>query len=145
MGNSQILGLLSDADASSGTVDKLSTVANSILTSAVAHQENASESRIGVQVRKGSTKSDAASGLPRFKNLAKSVGSGTVSITAERKNKKTDWFQQQLTKGPKFSITLWKSLGIEAKPKQVRICPVLLLFNTNFHVLGQPNSIFACL
>ena len=128
MGNSRILELLNDASSSPCTVDNLSTLANSILASAVTHQENASESRIGVQVRKGSTKSDAASGLPRFKNLAKSAGGGTVSIAAERKIKKADWYQQQSTKGPKFSITLWKSLGVEGKPKQVRICLVLSPF-----------------
>ena len=120
MGNSRILELLNDAGSSSGIVDNLSPVANSILASAVTHQENASESRIGVQVRKGSTKSDAA-GLPRFKNLAKSFGTNAVNITTERKNKKADWSQQQLTKGPKFSITLWKSRGVE-KPKQAWFC-----------------------
>lgn len=116
--NPRILELLNNQTSSSsstlGVVEGLSPTANSILASAVIHQENASTSRIGVQVRKGA-------GLPRFKGLSslKSVGGDTFSITAERKAKKADWVQQQSTIGPKFSIALWKSRGIEDKPKQV--------------------------
>jgi hypothetical protein len=120
MGNPKILDLLINAGASDSTsiVGNISPTANSILASAVIHQENASESRIGVQVRKGVAKPETA-GLPRFKSLSKSAVSGAVSITAERKMKKTDWVQQQSTMGPKFSIALWKSQGVQDKPKQV--------------------------
>lgn len=98
----------------------LSSSANSILGIAVAHQESASESRIGVQVRKGSTKPNTG-GLPRFKALQKpetSTKRGT-SILAERREKKADWTQQQSITGPKFVVMLWKSPGVEEKPKQV--------------------------
>lgn len=111
--NSRILELISHnnstgSDALSVVERSLSPVTNSILANVVTHQENASESRIGVQVRKGATKSDGA-GLPCFKGLSKMVGSSAVSITAERKLKKSDWLQQQSTSGPKFLIALWKS------------------------------------
>ena len=105
-----ILKLLDDSSES------LSSTASSILATAVAHQENASESRIGVQVNKGISQSKLT-GLQRFKAITKSGGSG--SILAERKAKKADWVQQQSTTGPKFSITLWKSRGVEDKPKLV--------------------------
>ena len=78
VGNSRILELISH-DSSSSTlsvVESLSPIASSILASAVTHQETASESRIGVQVCKGATKSDGA-GLPCFKGLSKLVGNGT--------------------------------------------------------------------
>ena len=122
--NPRILELISHdtgSSTSSGVeTHGLSPIANSILGGAVTHQQNASESRIGVQVRKGLgvAKSDGA-GLPRFKGLSKPGGSGSVSIIAERKSKKTDWLQQQSASGPKFSITLWKSRGVEDKLKQV--------------------------
>ncbi|KAF8805081.1 hypothetical protein BYT27DRAFT_7258664 [Phlegmacium glaucopus] len=120
MENLRIMELLtSDGTVSGaglpGVFSNLSSTANSILSTAVAHQETASESRIGVQVRRGSTKSEPA-GLACFKNLQKSGGG---SILAEQKDKKTDWVQQQLMTGPKFSITLWKCWGIEEKPKQL--------------------------
>lgn len=98
--------------------DNLSSAASSIMSSAVVHQETASESRIGLQVRRGSTRLEPP-GLKRFKNTHKSAGSGTVSIRVERKERKAEWVEQQATTGPKFSVTLWKSRGIQEKPKQV--------------------------
>ncbi|KAF8967103.1 kinase-like domain-containing protein [Flammula alnicola] len=115
MANAKIMELLT-GDATS--VTNISSAANSIISSAVTHQETASESRIGLQVRRGSTRSEPA-GLKRFKNTHKSGGSGTLSIRAERKEKKADWIEQQATTGPKFSVTLWKCHGIQEKPKQV--------------------------
>jgi len=111
MANTKIMELLS-----SNT--NLSSAASSIMSSAIAHQETASESRIGLQVRRGSTRSEPP-GLKRFKNAHKSGGSGTVSIRVERKERKADWIEQQATTGPKFSVTLWKCHGIQEKPKQV--------------------------
>ncbi|KAF8238077.1 hypothetical protein L208DRAFT_1375366 [Tricholoma matsutake] len=82
VGNLRILELISH-NSSTGSdtlsvVESLSPVTNSILANAVTHQENASESRIGVQVCKGAAKSDGA-GLPCFKGLSKMVGSGAVN------------------------------------------------------------------
>jgi hypothetical protein len=115
MTNAKIMELLSCGAASS-----ISSTASSIISSAVTHQETASESRIGLQVHRGSTlaRSEPA-GLKRFKNIQKSSGSSTVSIRAERKDKKGDWIEQQAISGPKFSVTLWKCHDIQEKPKQV--------------------------
>ena len=121
MSNLKILDLLVTTSAipgHRGAVNNLSSTMSSILGTAVDYQESVSESRIGVQVHRGSMKSDDG-GLARFKNLQKSGGSGTTSILAERRNKKADWVQQQSTIGPKFSVTLWKCRGVEEKPKQV--------------------------
>lgn len=115
MSNAKIMGQLMNNAA---PISNLSSTASSIISSAVAHQETASESRIGVQVHRGSTRLEPA-GLTRFKNLQKSGGNKTVSIRGERKEKKVDWIEQQSAIGPKFSITLWKSHGAEEKPKQV--------------------------
>jgi hypothetical protein len=118
MANTKIMELLiSDSDAAA-SITNLSSTASSIISSAVAHQETASESRIGLQVRRGSTRSEPA-GLKRFKNTQKSGGSSTVSIRAERKDRKGDWIEQQATTGPKFSVTLWICHDIHEKPKQV--------------------------
>lgn len=119
MANPRILELLNnDPTSDSGrTVANLSSTTNSILEATVSHQESTSGSRIGVQVRKGSMKPDTG-GLSRFKGLQKSAG---VSILAERKAKKIDWIQQQSTTGPKFAITLWRSRGVEDKPRQVKL------------------------
>ena len=106
--------LLPDGDAGAGSATgSLSSTTTSVLAEAVSHQESASDSRLGVQVRRGPHKPEPT-GLPRFKNLSKSS-----SILAERKGKKADWVEQQSMKGPKFSITLWKSRGVEDKPKLV--------------------------
>lgn len=80
MTNLKILELLNGNTTPAGVVANLSSTTNSILGAAVTHHENTSESRIGVQVHKGSTKPDAG-GLPHFKNLQKSGGG---SILAER-------------------------------------------------------------
>ena len=106
-----ILELLGDSDNS------LSSTSSSILATAVTHQENVSESRIGVQVNKGTSQSKLT-GLQCFKAITKAGGS-SGSILAERKAKKADWVQQHSVTGPKFSITLWKSRGIKDKPKLV--------------------------
>jgi hypothetical protein len=148
MSNSRILDLITTASGASatagdgppGVIDNLSSTTSSILGTAVAYQESASTSRIGVQVHKGSTKSEAG-GLARFKNLRKSEGSSTrpTSILAERRNKKAEWVQQQSITGPKFSVTLWKCRGVEAKPKQVwTVClslPVGLYFKLSLLML----------
>ena len=123
MTNPRILELLNnDPTSDAGTVANLSSTTNSILEATVSHQESASGSRIRVQVCRGSVKPDAG-GLPRFKGLQKSAGNGPVgiSILAERKAKKIDWIQQQSTTSPKFVVTLWRSWGVEDKPRQVEL------------------------
>ena len=115
MANAKIMELLTSDTA---YISNLSSATSSIISSAVAHQATASESRIGLQVCQGSTRSEPP-GLKRFKNTHKSGGSGTVSIQVEQKEKKADWIEQQATTGPKFSVTLWKCHGIQEKPKQV--------------------------
>lgn len=135
MANKKIMELLnSDTD--------LSSAASSIMSSAVAHQETASESRIGLQVRRGSASlRSEPPGLKRFKNTHKSGGSGTVSIRVERKERKTDWIEQQATTGPKFSVTLWKCHGIQGKPKQVWFSQWIwhIFLELETAVAGQPS------
>ena len=115
MANPRIMGLLA-SDAAPST--DMSSTASTIISSAVAHQETASESRIGVQVRRGNARPEPV-GLSRFKNSKKLRDSGTISIRTERKDKKADWTEQKAMTGPKFSVTLWKGRGIEEKSKQV--------------------------
>lgn len=116
----------------------ISSAASSILGTAVAHQETASGSRIGLQVRRGTTRSEPV-GLARFKNLPKPGGS---SIRVERKEKKTDWIQQKATTGPKFSVTLWKCRGVDAKPKQVyNYWSSVFSFDIDFNILGQSDPL----
>jgi hypothetical protein len=135
MANKKIMELLnSDTD--------LSSAASSIMSSAVAHQETASESRIGLQVHRGSTSlRSEPPGLKRFKNTHKSgsSASGTVSIRVERKERKTDWIEQQATTGPKFSVTLWTCHGIQEKPKQVWLSQWIWHIILETAVPGQPS------
>ncbi len=144
MANTRILELISsqpESDMGSGlqipppgAAENLSSTAHSILGSAVAHQENASESRIGLQVRKGSTKSFTNGGLTRFKNLQRSDTSAKGgSILAERKEKKTDWLKQQATSGPKIFAILYISRSVEDKP--IAVC---FLFKSD-HFLVIPT------
>jgi hypothetical protein len=104
-------------NATSSATGNLSSTTTSVLAAAVSHQEFASDFRLGVQIHRGSRKPQAEpAGLARFKNLSKSK---STSHLVERKQKKGDWVDQQMVKGPKFSITLWKTRGVEDKPKPV--------------------------
>jgi hypothetical protein len=101
----------------SSATGNLSSTTTSVLAAAVSHQEFASDSRLGIQNHQGNRKPEPA-GLARLKNLSKSK---STSHLAERRQKKGDWVDQQTVKGPKFSITLWKSRGVEDKPKLVSV------------------------
>ena len=104
-----------EGNATSSATGNLSSTTTSVLVAAVSHQKFASDSRLGVQIHQGSRKPEPA-GLARLKNISKSK---STSHLAERRQKKSDWVDQQAVKGPKFSITLWKTRGVEDKPKPV--------------------------
>ena len=124
MGNPRIVQQLhpdgeENATSTSGissTIGNLSSTTTSVLATAVSHQKIASDSHLGVQIHQGSRKPEPA-GLAQFKSLSK-----LISHLAERRQKKGDWVDQQTVKGPKFSITLWKSHRVEDKPKPVSVC-----------------------